>query len=872
MVGKRKDREEDGSSSAAAPSDEPQVQPVKGSTLFVSNLPYTATSVDLQTLFSDIAPVRSAFVVLDKETRKSKGVGYVSFAIKEDAALAVEQIEKGGILLDKRNLRVQFADSKPHDVEDGSPGPKLKRPRLPRRPQPSTPTDPMAIRTIVISGLPSTIDSHTLWKKVRKFGGAEKVSQWPVKTASGEEDPTTAQVLFSTPTTAQDAVLRLHAHVFKGSLLSVVLKKRLDTLAKSSGNPSRASRLIVRNLPWNATENDLRRLFLPYGPIHSITLPTAKPEEEGGRPRAKGFAFIWMMSKKDAEKAIEGANGATVGQKEGDPNAKGKERVIAVDWALSKERWDQEKEKITEEDAVAEDSESGPPSGSQSESDSEDDHVGVLEGSGDEESDAEENDQSGNDDENAPERPQLPPPETGNTLFIRNLPFTATEDELRTLFRSFGPLRYARITMDPATGRSRGTGFVCFWNKEDADRAIQQAELLNAETGGATVTTAIKKNPFKLSSILTPDPSSSLAQSLVMHGRTLDVTRAVTREEAGRLRELGEKQREKQDKRNLYLMREGVIFPNTPSASTISETELEKRVQAFNTRRALMRSNPSLYVSKTRLSVRQLPTFATERTLKRLALHAVRKFEDEVKNGTREGLNADEMREDGDEATEADREKKPKRKRGERYTAVRQAKIVRIGDRVDPLTGKGRSKGYGFLEMMSHADALKVLRWANNHPGVEGLLREWWKEELKDLVKKDENAGKTKKSEEEQARLRRLKGRIRELEDETDKKAGRTLVLEFSIENIQVVRRRADREEGGRQDLSSRSRDEKKTSTSPAKKRRDAPSSEVVSRPAKKPRVTPIKEVKSGDATAGNKIGDIIGRKRREKRLKGKTR
>jgi len=42
-----------------------------------------------------------------------------------------------------------------------------------------------------------------------------------------------------------------------------------------------------------------------------------------------------------------------------------------------------------------------------------------------------------------------------------------------------------------------------------------------------------------------------------MHGRTLDVTRAVTREEAGRLRELGEKARQKQDKRNLYLMREG---------------------------------------------------------------------------------------------------------------------------------------------------------------------------------------------------------------------------------------------------------------------------------------------------------------------------
>ena len=39
-------------------------------------------------------------------------------------------------------------------------------------------------------------------------------------------------------------------------------------------------------------------------------------------------------------------------------------------------------------------------------------------------------------------------------------------------FRAFGPLRYARITIDHETGRSRGTGFVCFWKKEDADVAL----------------------------------------------------------------------------------------------------------------------------------------------------------------------------------------------------------------------------------------------------------------------------------------------------------------------------------------------------------------------------------------------------------------
>ena len=53
-------------------------------------------------------------------------------------------------------------------------------------------------------------------------------------------------------------------------------------------------------------------------------------------------------------------------------------------------------------------------------------------------------------------------------------------------FRTFGPLRYARITMDHETGRSRGTGFVCFWDVDDADKAVEKSELLRLETTGST--------------------------------------------------------------------------------------------------------------------------------------------------------------------------------------------------------------------------------------------------------------------------------------------------------------------------------------------------------------------------------------------------
>jgi len=81
----------------------------RSSTIFISNLPYTATSTDVKTLFSEIAPVKNAFVVLEKETKISKGVGYVTFAMREDAA---QCIENGEVDMNGRTLRVTWAGVK----------------------------------------------------------------------------------------------------------------------------------------------------------------------------------------------------------------------------------------------------------------------------------------------------------------------------------------------------------------------------------------------------------------------------------------------------------------------------------------------------------------------------------------------------------------------------------------------------------------------------------------------------------------------------------------------------------------------------------------------------------------------------------------
>ena len=78
-----------------------------------------------------------------------------------------------------------------------------------------------------------------------------------------------------------------------------------------------------------------------------------------------------------------------------------------------------------------------------------------------------------------------------------------------------------------------------------------------------------------------------------------------------------------------------MVLPNAPAAETLSSVEVQKRTDSYNARRALLGSNPSLYVSKTRLSIRQIPTYVTERMLKRLATHAIQAFDEEVTLGSR---------------------------------------------------------------------------------------------------------------------------------------------------------------------------------------------------------------------------------------------
>ncbi len=59
-------------------------------------------------------------------------------------------------------------------------------------------------------------------------------------------------------------------------------------------------------------------------------------------------------------------------------------------------------------------------------------------------------------------------------LFVGNLSFQATEEDLRELFAQAGNVETVRIITDQFTGRPRGFGFVEMATKEEAQKAVEQ--------------------------------------------------------------------------------------------------------------------------------------------------------------------------------------------------------------------------------------------------------------------------------------------------------------------------------------------------------------------------------------------------------------
>ncbi len=75
--------------------------------IYVGNLPYSYTSADLERLFTEYGAVSSAQVIVDRETGRSRGFGFVEMDDARSAARAIDELH--GSPVEGRRLTVNEA-------------------------------------------------------------------------------------------------------------------------------------------------------------------------------------------------------------------------------------------------------------------------------------------------------------------------------------------------------------------------------------------------------------------------------------------------------------------------------------------------------------------------------------------------------------------------------------------------------------------------------------------------------------------------------------------------------------------------------------------------------------------------------------------
>ncbi|KAK6515023.1 RNA recognition motif-containing protein [Arthrobotrys conoides] len=642
-----------------------------------------------------------------------------------------------------KKLKVIHSDAKPATVDKGDQ-------------KPASEADISGQRTVFVRSLNYSTTTESLSAHFSFIA--------PLKHATVVIDPSTKSsrgfgfVTFTDPADAVKAVQEFNGKIFEGRHIKVEIAQArhrdgdkpaiTSTTTAPVGKPAkdadikkRNPRLIVRNLPWSVKKPEqLTPYFTKFGKVKEVIIPRKDGSKFG--PMA-GFAFVTLRKEESARKAIEAINGTEI---EG--------RTVAVDWAVEKNEW---KQKTNEDEDDEDDDEDDEEKGGKEEK--EEDPMDIDEelnqaavdsdsdsGSDDDMEDIEVQEDDEDDEDGEEDHPQS----TNDTVvFIRNLPFTTDDDGLFEHFKeNFGPIRYARVVLEHDTGRPRGTAFVSFYNESEFEECIANAPKNTVQNIPSSGKGGAKASVLQSESL---DPTGKYT----LDGRVLSVSKAVSKEEAGRLTTIGTEKREKvkAERRRLYLLNEGQISQNNPLYAKLSQADIKMREESYKQRKGFLEKNTSLHLSLVRLSVRNIPRNIDEKDLKMMARKALVEFAKEAKEGKREGISKEEARRGGQEAKEEEAQRRAKGK-----GVVKQAKIVR------EKSGAGRSMGYGFIEYIGHRWALMGLRWLNGREVAHLTVEE-----------------KEKKGGDE----------VLEVSKE-DKK--RRLIVEFALENVQVVQRRKEKE------------------------------------------------------------------------------
>ncbi|CAK7270745.1 Protein phosphatase PP2A regulatory subunit B [Sporothrix epigloea] len=386
--------------------------------LYVGELDESVTEAMLFELFSQIGPVASIRVCRDAVTRRSLGYAYVNYNSTPDGEKALEELNY--TLIKNRPCRIMWSQRDPALRKTGQ-------------------------GNIFIKNLDAAIDNKALHDTFAAFGNilSCKVAQDEHGASKGY-----GFVHYETDEAAQQAIKNVNGMLLNEKKVYVghhIPKK--DRQSKFEEMKANYTNIYIKNLSPDVTDEEFRELFEKYGAVTSSTI--ARDQESG---KSRGFGFINFTSHEAAAAAVAELN---------ERDFHGQELYVG----RAQKKHEREEELRKSYEAARQEKASK--------------YVGV-------------------------------------NLYIKNLDDEVDDEKLRELFASYGPITSAKVmreaaaeseeeikdtkeekkevkegedakddvdgeasseekaTKGPKLGKSKGFGFVCFSNPDDATKAVTE--------------------------------------------------------------------------------------------------------------------------------------------------------------------------------------------------------------------------------------------------------------------------------------------------------------------------------------------------------------------------------------------------------------
>eukprot|EP01006_Ploeotia_vitrea_P030739 TRINITY_DN63086_c0_g1_i2.p1 TRINITY_DN63086_c0_g1~~TRINITY_DN63086_c0_g1_i2.p1 ORF type:complete len:477 (+),score=75.18 TRINITY_DN63086_c0_g1_i2:2-1432(+) len=257
--------------------------------LFVSEIPRSATSEDLKSIFNVYGEIQSVFL-LRGEGGAHQGRGFVTYTTVEECNNAIENLDgRYTIPPSSTPLTVKFADTKADKQNKRAAWPSSGG------------------RKVFMGQLPPGTSEDQLKQFLATYGTTEKIIMLKTKTPDAAAS---ALVIFTTVEEAQSTISQLHNKFTlypngEGPPVQVRLADGEDGTRRPNNDEdeNKVRRLFVGMLPQTTEETELRNLFGKFG---ELTETTIMRNPQGG---SKGSAFLRFTTTEASDAAVAELHG-----------------------------------------------------------------------------------------------------------------------------------------------------------------------------------------------------------------------------------------------------------------------------------------------------------------------------------------------------------------------------------------------------------------------------------------------------------------------------------------------------------------------------------------------------------------------------------